>query len=247
MLDLLMKNWKLIFLFVSFFHVICNISNFDLWTTKHLVQASCTELTLNFTSKLVDLLFQSTAVNICFCISLFVILVQYSKLVLETYLQDNLFSFWQIWYLTIFPGFFTASAKNSKIHAGTSSLGRNSKWPRQQPPLEAIETSPPTSPTSSGNLTTVSPPTSSPCTCCRSPSQFPKTNGSLYESLSLGRRCHCEKRSLGGQQRSLRPSTSSAESQDGGTGILLTLTVLKLLFSEIVNTLPKCRLREHAF
>ena len=122
-----------------------------------------------------------------------------------------------------FSPFFTASAKNSKIHAGTSSLGRNSKWPRQQPPLEAIETSPPTSPTSSGNLTTVSPPTSSPCTSCRSPSQFPKTNGSLYESLSLGRRCHCEKRSLGGQQRSLRPSTSSAESQDGGTGILLTV------------------------
>lgn len=116
-----------------------------------------------------------------------------------------------------------ASAKNSKIHAGTSSLGRNSKWPRQQPPLEAIETSPPTSPTSSGNLTTVSPPTSSPCTSCRSPSQFPKTNGSLYESLSLGRRCHCEKRSLGGQQRSLRPSTSSAESQDGGTGMNITL------------------------
>ena len=105
-------------------------------------------------------------------------------------------------------------------------MGRNSKWPRgQQPQIEAgaSETaSPPTSPNSpasvsgSGNLA-VSPPTSSPCTSCRSPSQFPKTNGSLYESLSLGRRCHCEKRSLGGQ-RSLRPSTSSAESQDGGVG-----------------------------
>ena len=33
--------------FVSFsFHVIWKISNFNLWTTKHLTQASCTELTL---------------------------------------------------------------------------------------------------------------------------------------------------------------------------------------------------------
>ena len=156
---------------------------------------------LHFTSKLVYLLFNSSKYIFVFVFRCFV----YPVAALEQ-----------------FSPFFTASAKNSKIHAGTSSLGRNSKWPRQQPPLEAIETSPPTSPTSSGNLTTVSPPTSSPCTSCRSPSQFPKTNGSLYESLSLGRRCHCEKRSLGGQQRSLRPSTSSAESQDGGTGILLT-------------------------
>ena len=29
-----------------FFHVICNISNFNMWTTEHLVQAFCTELTL---------------------------------------------------------------------------------------------------------------------------------------------------------------------------------------------------------
>ena len=34
-----------------------------------------------------------------------------------------------------------------------------------------------------------------------------QTNGSLYESLSLGRRCHCEKR----PPRSLRPSISSNE------------------------------------
>ena len=32
--------------FVLFFHVVCKISNFDKWTAKHLVQASCTELTL---------------------------------------------------------------------------------------------------------------------------------------------------------------------------------------------------------
>ena len=32
--------------FVSFFHVFCKISNFHMWTVKHLVQASCTELTL---------------------------------------------------------------------------------------------------------------------------------------------------------------------------------------------------------
>ena len=29
-----------------FFHVICKISNFTMWTAKHLVQASCAELTL---------------------------------------------------------------------------------------------------------------------------------------------------------------------------------------------------------
>ena len=33
--------------FVSFFHVICKISNFNMWTAKHLAQASCTELTLH--------------------------------------------------------------------------------------------------------------------------------------------------------------------------------------------------------
>ena len=48
MLDLLMKNWKLksLMFFASFFHVIYKISNFNLWTAKHLAQASCTELTL---------------------------------------------------------------------------------------------------------------------------------------------------------------------------------------------------------
>ena len=48
MLDLLVKNWKLkvwCSLF-HFFHVICKISNFNMWTAKHLAQASCTELTL---------------------------------------------------------------------------------------------------------------------------------------------------------------------------------------------------------
>ena len=30
--------------FVS--HVVCKISNFNMWTAKHLAQASCTELTL---------------------------------------------------------------------------------------------------------------------------------------------------------------------------------------------------------
>ena len=39
------KTKGLIFLF-HFFHVICKISYFDMWTTKHLAQASCTELTL---------------------------------------------------------------------------------------------------------------------------------------------------------------------------------------------------------
>ena len=33
--------------FVLFFHVVCMISNFDMWTEQHLVQASCTELTLH--------------------------------------------------------------------------------------------------------------------------------------------------------------------------------------------------------
>ena len=32
--------------FVLFFHVICKISSFNMWTAKHLGQASCTELTL---------------------------------------------------------------------------------------------------------------------------------------------------------------------------------------------------------
>ena len=40
-----LKTKGLLF-FVSFFYVICKISNFDMWTTKHLAQASYTELTL---------------------------------------------------------------------------------------------------------------------------------------------------------------------------------------------------------
>ena len=67
MLDLLVKNWKITvwcFLF-HFFHVICKISNFNLWTAKHLAQASCTELTLpllrvnSFSSKIIFYLVNS--------------------------------------------------------------------------------------------------------------------------------------------------------------------------------------------
>ena len=32
--------------FVLFFHVVCKISNFNMWTVEHLVKISCTELTL---------------------------------------------------------------------------------------------------------------------------------------------------------------------------------------------------------
>ena len=38
--------------FVWFFHVICKVSNFNIWTTKHLAQASFTELTLIVSCKL---------------------------------------------------------------------------------------------------------------------------------------------------------------------------------------------------
>ena len=37
------KVWCSLF---HFFHVICKISNSNMWTAKHLAQASCTELTL---------------------------------------------------------------------------------------------------------------------------------------------------------------------------------------------------------
>ena len=50
MLNLLVKNWKLrvwCYLF-HYFHVICKISNFNMWTAKHLAQASRNELTLLF-------------------------------------------------------------------------------------------------------------------------------------------------------------------------------------------------------
>ena len=39
------KSSLLVF-FVLFFHVVCKISNFNKWTSWHLAQASCTELTL---------------------------------------------------------------------------------------------------------------------------------------------------------------------------------------------------------
>ena len=66
MLDLLssekLKSKGLISLF-HFFHVICKISNFNMWTAKHLAQASCTELTLlnprHFTFKQFLLLWKS--------------------------------------------------------------------------------------------------------------------------------------------------------------------------------------------
>ena len=47
-LNLLVKNWKLRVLCSLFhlFHVICKISSFNMWTAKHLAQASFTELTL---------------------------------------------------------------------------------------------------------------------------------------------------------------------------------------------------------
>ena len=41
------NRFNILMFFVLFFHGVCKISNFNLWTAKHLVQASCTELTLN--------------------------------------------------------------------------------------------------------------------------------------------------------------------------------------------------------
>ena len=38
--------------FILFFHVVCEISNFNTWTAKHLDQASCNELTLLHTCPL---------------------------------------------------------------------------------------------------------------------------------------------------------------------------------------------------
>ena len=37
---------SILMLFVLFFHVVWEISNFNMWTAKHLAQASCTEFTL---------------------------------------------------------------------------------------------------------------------------------------------------------------------------------------------------------
>ena len=45
-IDEKLKTKSLVF-FVSFFHVICKISNFNMSTAKHLAQASFTELTLS--------------------------------------------------------------------------------------------------------------------------------------------------------------------------------------------------------
>ena len=44
--QLFINRSSILMFFVLFFHVVCKISNFDMWTAKHLVQASCTELTL---------------------------------------------------------------------------------------------------------------------------------------------------------------------------------------------------------
>ena len=44
-IDEKLKTKGLMF-FVSFFHVICKISNFNILTAKHLALASCTELAL---------------------------------------------------------------------------------------------------------------------------------------------------------------------------------------------------------
>ena len=43
---------SILMFFVLFFHVVCKISNFNMWTAKHLVQASCTELTLTKLSQI---------------------------------------------------------------------------------------------------------------------------------------------------------------------------------------------------
>ena len=50
MLPLLMKNWRLR-VCCSLIHVICKISNIKMWTTKHLAQAFCTELTLKWRTR----------------------------------------------------------------------------------------------------------------------------------------------------------------------------------------------------
>ena len=40
-------NKSILMFSLLIFHVVCKISNFDMWTAKHLAQASCTELTLS--------------------------------------------------------------------------------------------------------------------------------------------------------------------------------------------------------
>ena len=45
-IDEKLKTKSLVF-FVSIFSVICKISNFNMWTAKHLAQGSCTDVTLS--------------------------------------------------------------------------------------------------------------------------------------------------------------------------------------------------------
>ena len=40
------NRFSILKFFVLFLHKVCKISNFDMWTAKHLAQASCTELTV---------------------------------------------------------------------------------------------------------------------------------------------------------------------------------------------------------
>ena len=54
---------SILMLFVLFFQVVCKISNFIMWTAKHLAQASCTELTLKLPHSL-DL---GLVLKICRC------------------------------------------------------------------------------------------------------------------------------------------------------------------------------------
>ena len=42
------NRFSILMFLVLFFHLVCKISNFNMWTAKHLAQASCTELTLQF-------------------------------------------------------------------------------------------------------------------------------------------------------------------------------------------------------
>ena len=41
------NRFNILMFFVLFFHLVCKISNFYMWTEKHMAQASCTELTLS--------------------------------------------------------------------------------------------------------------------------------------------------------------------------------------------------------
>ena len=41
-----MNTKSLMFFFFHFFHLICKVSNFNMWTAYHLAQASCTEFAL---------------------------------------------------------------------------------------------------------------------------------------------------------------------------------------------------------